>query len=40
MKVTHIETIGLFTEAEEAVSWNVDAEASGYDLTVVRGPAQ
>lgn len=36
MRVTRIETIGLFGGAEEAVSWNVDAEASGYDLTVVR----
>ncbi len=36
MKVTKIETIGLFGGAEEAVGWNVNAEASGYDLTVVR----
>ena len=36
MKVTEIETIGLFGVAEEAVGWDVDAEASGYDLTVIR----
>ncbi len=36
MKVTKIETIGLFGGADEAVGWNVDAEASGYDLTVIR----
>ncbi len=37
MKITSIETIALRDDGGgDAVGWNIDAGAAGYDLTVVR----